>query len=113
MYDEKSKSFVSCCVSVNDLQRSVYFLCKNQSGDEEEMLSEVTPEIEAVCRANRIKMEDVQYRLVQKNYAFEEPGVPHEKQWYVQMVYSARLPVLQYDCKKSKVFLHMFGARTR
>ncbi|KAK7879394.1 hypothetical protein WMY93_030730 [Mugilogobius chulae] len=88
---ESAKSHVSCCVSVRNIERTMYLLPR-------EFLSE------------KFKIMKFKSKKVEKNYAFEIPDVPTQCE-YLEVRYSAEHPPLPSDLKGA-TFSHVFGTNT-
>lgn len=109
------KEFVSCCVNVKNMQRSVYFLPREFVYDfstqketkEEVSVEELWKELDEIMTKNKIR--NWTMSQVVKKYAFEDPDVPHEADW-VEVNYSFSDPML--DIKEGRTFCKVFGANT-
>ncbi|CBH13527.1 DNA polymerase I, putative [Trypanosoma brucei gambiense DAL972] len=83
--NEEDEEFRSCCVRIQHVHRNVFLLPKEGSTD-----AEVVQEINAICRGSGI--EERRIKFVERYYAFEEPGVPREKNRWAKLVYPGRYP---------------------
>eukprot|EP01065_Artemidia_motanka_P034875 TRINITY_DN42866_c0_g1_i1.p1 TRINITY_DN42866_c0_g1~~TRINITY_DN42866_c0_g1_i1.p1 ORF type:complete len:1502 (+),score=522.94 TRINITY_DN42866_c0_g1_i1:58-4506(+) len=85
--------FESACVRVQDVPRQVYFLPRRtrtraDGGEEPIPLIDCMKEIMAYCRGRGIERRRV--KPVQRWYAFEVPGVPHECTQWLKLTYAAQ-----------------------
>ncbi|KAI3654051.1 hypothetical protein MP228_000770 [Amoeboaphelidium protococcarum] len=116
VYDSIQKQFISCCLTVNDIERSVYLLPrpfvvdKNgvQQDDEEVTLESLWQEVDGVM--TRKKIGKWSMNTVSKKYAFEVPEIPAEGEW-VEVSYGYNYPPLSREMS-GKTFSHVFGGST-
>lgn len=104
-------SLVSCCVTVTNMKRNVFFLPRESHPDtgEEITLREVHEEISAMAASHRIGRFGC--KKVLRRYAFEIPGIPMEAD-YIKMVYGfGEGPALPKDLT-GKTFSHVFGTNS-
>lgn len=116
VYVENAKSYVSCCVTVKDIERRIFVLPRvkrvnlktNEQLSEEVTMPMVHAEFSKMAEKNKID----QFRAmkVKKKYAFEKMDVPVEAD-YLEIRYSADMPSLPSDLK-GETFSHVFGTRT-
>uniref|UniRef100_A0A8C4VQ60 DNA polymerase n=1 Tax=Gopherus evgoodei TaxID=1825980 RepID=A0A8C4VQ60_9SAUR len=114
---ESAEAYVSCCVTVKNIERTIYLLPREMqidltSGKETEnpvtMMSiyqEFNDQI-----AVKYKIMKFRSKKVEKNYAFEIPDVP-AKSDYLEVKYLAEFPRLPQDLK-GETFSHVFGTNT-
>ncbi|KAE8279948.1 DNA polymerase alpha catalytic subunit [Larimichthys crocea] len=88
---ESAKSHVSCCVTVKNIERTMYFLPREYKVNTKTGEVSDTPKVE-------------------KNYAFEIPDIPNQCE-YLEVRYSAEFPSLPSDLKGA-TFSHIFGTNT-
>lgn len=81
--------YASCCVHVQNMERCVHLL--PQSGSSEE---DVVKEINSMCRHQGIEQRRIKFE--EKYYAFEEPGIPHERTTWATLRYPARFPPFSF-----------------
>ncbi|XP_072306789.1 DNA polymerase alpha catalytic subunit [Eucyclogobius newberryi] len=113
---ESAKSYVSCCVSVRNIERTMYLLPREfkvnpQNGvvsDTPVGMMDVYQEFNELSEKFRIMK--FKSKKVEKNYAFEIPDVPTRCE-YLEMRYSAEYPPLPSDLKGA-TFSHVFGTNT-
>lgn len=110
------EGFCSVCVTVNNIQRNLFFLPREtivdaDGNDTEEpvTLKAVQEEIAEVMGRMRVKKYNVK-RVVRK-YAFEVPDVPVESD-YMKVTYGFNEPQLPATLKSGRTFSHLFGAGT-
>ncbi|MBZ3875262.1 DNA polymerase alpha catalytic subunit, partial [Sciurus carolinensis] len=114
---ESAKTYVSCCVMVKNIERTLYFLPREMkvdlnTGKETETpvtMKDVYDEFDERIAA-KYKIMKFKSKTVEKNYAFEIPDVP-EKSEYLEVRYSAEVPQLPQDLK-GETFSHVFGTNT-
>ncbi|XP_062039576.1 DNA polymerase alpha catalytic subunit isoform X1 [Lepus europaeus] len=114
---ESAKTHVSCCVTVKNIERTLYFLPREMKMDlntDKETGTSVTmkdvyDEFDEKI-ATKYRIMKFKSKIVEKNYAFEVPDVP-EKSEYLEVRYSAELPQLPQDLK-GETFSHVFGTNT-
>uniref|UniRef100_A0A8D3CJN3 DNA polymerase n=1 Tax=Scophthalmus maximus TaxID=52904 RepID=A0A8D3CJN3_SCOMX len=112
---ESAKSHVSCCVSVKNIERTMYLLPREYVGlltgevsDTPVEMMEVYQEINEL--SEKFKIMKFKSKKVEKNYSFEIPDVPSQCE-YLEVRYSAEYPALPSDLK-GKTFSHIFGTNT-
>ncbi|KAM8977106.1 DNA polymerase alpha catalytic subunit [Pelodytes ibericus] len=114
---ESADSYVSCCVSVKNIERTVYLLPREtriqlssgkDTGTPVTMIN-VYQEFNE-CIAEKYKIMKFKSKKVEKNYAFEMPDVPAKSE-YLEVRYSAELPQLPQDLK-GETFSHVFGTNS-
>uniref|UniRef100_A0AAQ5ZGX6 DNA polymerase n=1 Tax=Amphiprion ocellaris TaxID=80972 RepID=A0AAQ5ZGX6_AMPOC len=104
---ESAESHVSCCVSVKNIERTMYLLPREVSDTPVEMV-DVYQEFSELSEKFRIMK--FKSKKVEKNYAFEIPDVPSQCE-YLEVRYSAEFPALPSDLKGA-TFSHVFGTNT-
>ncbi|XP_008578186.1 PREDICTED: DNA polymerase alpha catalytic subunit, partial [Galeopterus variegatus] len=114
---ESAKTHVSCCVTVKNIERMLYFLPREMKIDLSTgketgtpvAMKDVYDEFDEKI-ATKYKIMKFKSKIVEKNYAFEIPDVP-EKSEYLEVRYSAEVPQLPQDLK-GETFSHVFGTNT-
>ncbi|XP_075769401.1 DNA polymerase alpha catalytic subunit isoform X2 [Pelodiscus sinensis] len=114
---ESAETYVSCCVTVKNIERTIYLLPREMqmdltSGKVTEnpvtmmnMYQEFNDQI-----AVKYKIMKFRSKKIEKNYAFEIPDVPIKSD-YLEVRYSAEFPRLPQDLK-GETFSHVFGTNT-
>uniref|UniRef100_A0A8D0EDG3 DNA polymerase n=1 Tax=Salvator merianae TaxID=96440 RepID=A0A8D0EDG3_SALMN len=114
---ESAQTYVSCCVTVKNIERTIYLLPRDSridlsSGKEAgspltmmDIYHEFNDQI-----AVKYKIMKFKSKKVEKNYAFEIPDVP-AKSDYLEVKYSAEYCQLPQDLK-GETFSHVFGTNT-
>uniref|UniRef100_A0A3Q3G7W1 DNA polymerase n=1 Tax=Kryptolebias marmoratus TaxID=37003 RepID=A0A3Q3G7W1_KRYMA len=99
---ESAESHVSCCVTVRNIERTMYLLPREYKTNPKTGEVSNTP----------VGMMDVyqEFSDACKNYAFEIPDVPSQCD-YLEVRYSAEFPALPSDLKGT-TFSHIFGTNT-
>lgn len=113
---ESAKSHVSCCVTVRNLERTMYFLPREykvntktgEVSDTPVGMMDVYQEFNEL--SEKFKIMKFKSKKVEKNYAFEIPDVPSQCE-YLEVRYSAEFPSLPSDLKGA-TFSHIFGTNT-
>ncbi|KAG2457229.1 DPOLA polymerase, partial [Polypterus senegalus] len=114
---ESAEMYVSCCVTVKNIERTVYLLPREKqinlkTGEETDnpvTMMQVYQEFNDKI-AEKYKIMKFRSKKVEKNYAFEIPDVPAKSE-YLEVRYSAELPQLPQDLK-GETFSHVFGTNT-
>ena len=94
--DKNSGQWVSCCVTIENLQRNLYILPRerridiDEDGDEYE--TDIVPEITDVCQEfdtfrKRAGVKTWRAKFVKRKYAFGERDVPREEAQWMKVVY--------------------------
>ncbi|KAM3836858.1 DNA polymerase alpha catalytic subunit [Vipera latastei] len=114
---ESAQSYVSCCVTVKNIERIIYLLPRESRI---ELISEKETAIPVTMMdvyqefndqiAEKYKIMKFKSKKVEKNYAFEIPDVP-AKSDYLEVRYSAEYCRLPQDLK-GETFSHVFGTNT-
>uniref|UniRef100_A0A671XBY9 DNA polymerase n=1 Tax=Sparus aurata TaxID=8175 RepID=A0A671XBY9_SPAAU len=110
---ESAKSHVSCCVTVKNIERTMYFLPREYVSTGEVLdtpvgMMDVYQEFNDL--SEKFKIMKFKSKKVEKNYAFEIPDVPSQCE-YLEVRYSAEFPALPSDLKGA-TFSHIFGTNT-
>ncbi|XP_078513931.1 DNA polymerase alpha catalytic subunit [Lissotriton helveticus] len=114
---ESAKAHVSCCVTVKNIERTIYVLPREtqmdltsgkDTGAPISMMNVYQEFNERI--ADRFKLMKFKSKKVEKNYAFEIPDVPANSE-YLEVRYSAELPPLPKDLS-GETFSHVFGTNT-
>ncbi|TMS09148.1 DNA polymerase alpha catalytic subunit [Larimichthys crocea] len=113
---ESAKSHVSCCVTVKNIERTMYFLPREykvntktgEVSDTPVGMMDVYQEFNEL--SEKFKIMKFKSKKVEKNYAFEIPDVPSQCE-YLEVRYSAEFPSLPSDLK-GVTFSHIFGTNT-
>ncbi|XP_040194139.1 DNA polymerase alpha catalytic subunit isoform X2 [Rana temporaria] len=111
---ESAEAFVSCCVNVKNIERTIYLLPRETriqlpSGKDTGVpvtMMNVYQEFNDHI-SEKYKIMKFKSKKVEKNYAFEIPDVPASSE-YLEVRYSADLPQLPQDLK-GETFSHVFG----
>ncbi|XP_010146688.1 PREDICTED: DNA polymerase alpha catalytic subunit-like, partial [Eurypyga helias] len=112
-----ANTYVSCCVAVKNIERTVYLLPRETEMDLSAGKETETPvTIMSVfkefndCISPKYKIMKFKSKKVEKYYAFEIPDVPAKSE-YLEVKYSAECPRLPQDLK-GQTFSHVFGTNT-
>ncbi|XP_057680198.1 DNA polymerase alpha catalytic subunit isoform X1 [Corythoichthys intestinalis] len=113
---ESAKSHTSCCVSIRNIERTMYILPREYKENPKTGEASNTPvEMMDVYQefselSDKFKIMKFKAKKVEKNYAFEIPDVPTQSE-YLEVRYSADFPALPPDLKGA-TFSHIFGTNT-
>uniref|UniRef100_A0A6Q2XJS3 DNA polymerase n=1 Tax=Esox lucius TaxID=8010 RepID=A0A6Q2XJS3_ESOLU len=112
---ESAQDHVSCCVSVKNIERTMYFLPRERvntkTGEESDTpvgMMDVYQEFNDL--SEKFKIMKFKSKKVQKSYAFEIADIPTESE-YLEVRYSAEYPSLPSDLKGA-TFSKIFGTNT-
>eukprot|EP00946_MAST-07B_sp_MAST-7B-sp1_P002978 g2978.t1 len=108
-------SYQSMCMQVRGLERQLFFLPRAWETpddiDKIGMYNEIKDLLQkSVLRGSR---DAFRCKFVERNYAFELPGVPRAPSTYVKCKYSAKYPTLEEHQMSGKTFSKVFGAKTK
>ncbi|KAG7487342.1 hypothetical protein MATL_G00022240 [Megalops atlanticus] len=113
---ESAKAHVSCCVSVRNIERTMYLLPRERKvnmamGQETDSLVSIMDVYQEFNElSEKFKIMKFKSKKVEKNYAFEIPDVPTQSE-YLEVRYSAEMPPLPSGLKGA-TFSHVFGTNT-
>uniref|UniRef100_A0A670ZEY3 DNA polymerase n=1 Tax=Pseudonaja textilis TaxID=8673 RepID=A0A670ZEY3_PSETE len=114
---ESAQSYVSCCVTVKNIERTIYLLPRESRieliSEKETMIPVTMMDIYQEFNdqiAEKYKIMKFKSKKVEKYYAFEIPDVP-AKSGYLEVRYSAEYCRLPQDLK-GETFSHVFGTNT-
>ena len=90
--DKTTKAYVSCCVTVMNLQRNLFVLPREYQLDEDGFKTDVVPEMSDIYQDfDRVRQQagikSWRGKFVKRKYAFEEPDVPKEETQWLKVVY--------------------------
>jgi len=94
--DKKTGAWVSCCVTVEGIQRNLYALPRERrvelDEDNEEVETDVVPGEEDVYGdfnliRKELKIKNFRAKMVERSYVFGDKNVPREKTKYLKIVY--------------------------
>ncbi|XP_022344658.2 DNA polymerase alpha catalytic subunit-like [Crassostrea virginica] len=114
---EKAKVYVSCCVTVKNIERRIYVLprstrknlkTKTDTGNAVSMVDVYTEFNERITE--KYKIPKFKSKKVTKQYAFEKSDVPVESD-YLEIRFGAEIPPLPSDLE-GETFSHVFGTHT-
>ncbi|XP_019718665.1 DNA polymerase alpha catalytic subunit [Hippocampus comes] len=113
---ESAQTHTSCCVSIRNLERTMYILPREykvnpktgEVSDTPVGMMDIYQEFSEL--SDKFKIMKFKSKKVEKNYAFEIPDVPTQSE-YLEVRYSAEFPALPPDLKGA-TFSHIFGTNT-
>ncbi|XP_062336085.1 DNA polymerase alpha catalytic subunit isoform X2 [Osmerus eperlanus] len=113
---QSAKAYVSCCVAVKNIERTMYFLPREykvntktgEVSDTPVGMMDVYQEFNEL--SEKFKIMKFKSKKVERSYAFEIPDVPTQSE-YLEVRYSAESPALPSDLKGA-TFSHVFGTNT-
>lgn len=113
--NKATNTYVSCCVTVKNIQRNIFVLPRpykldksGKSTDENVDIAAVHDEIDKV--RTRARITKWACKPVERKYAFEEPNVPQEGE-YLKIKYGFEQPSLPTNLS-GDTFSHVFGSTT-
>lgn len=115
-FDRNSNSYVSCCVTVTNLQRNLFVLPRPYQLDDEGFETDIVPDLQAVWKDfDRVRkkagIKGWKAKFVKRKYAFGEPGVPREETQWLKVVYGFEEPQISANVP-SPTFSRIFGCST-
>mmetsp|Transcript_35255 Transcript_35255/g.85471 ORF Transcript_35255/g.85471 Transcript_35255/m.85471 type:complete len:1221 (-) Transcript_35255:2967-6629(-) len=106
----KPQQFVSCCVVVKGNLRNLFVLPRKNADGEYVGMEHVHGEMKNILQPSCIpKIAGATWggKMVEREYAFEDPEVPREKTMYLKVVYDAKYPAPQEDiCHNGGEYVH-------
>ncbi|KAI9281846.1 DNA polymerase family B-domain-containing protein [Sporodiniella umbellata] len=107
--------YVSCCVTVKNIERNLFFLPRkfalDESGNTTDIQVEATDVYDEVSKLfSKTRITKYASKKVSRKYAFELPDVPSESD-YLKVLYSYEQPALTGN-ESGKTFSRVFGAST-
>ena len=102
VYVESAKSFVSCCVTVKNIERQVFF-CPKEGCTVADIYNEFAEKI-----SNQLKIMDFKAAQPEMKYAFEHSDIP-DVATYLQVLYPSKYPAIP-SALTGKTFSRIFGA---
>ncbi|KAJ2926264.1 hypothetical protein H1R20_g10824, partial [Candolleomyces eurysporus] len=118
--DKKTNAWVSCCVTVEGLQRNLFALPRERrvelDEDEEEVETDVVVEEEDVYGdfdliRKQMKIKTFKAKFVERSYAFGDKDIPREKRKWLKIVYPFTEPVIPMSACSPNIF-KIFGTNT-
>ncbi|KAJ1990888.1 DNA-directed DNA polymerase alpha catalytic subunit pol1 [Dimargaris cristalligena] len=110
-----SGRYLSCCVSVQNIERNLFVLPREklldadgQPTDEDVTMHQVFQEVEQAMQKQRITKR--RFKEVTRKYAFEIPEIPAEA-GYLKVLYSFQQPSFEGPTA-GKSYSHIFGTNT-
>ena len=90
--DKKTNSYVSCCVTVANLQRNLFVLPRPYQLDEDGFETDIVPDMPAVWKdfdqvRKKAGIAGWKAKFVKRRYAFGESDVPREETQWLKVVY--------------------------
>ncbi|KAI0796194.1 hypothetical protein C8Q75DRAFT_863184 [Abortiporus biennis] len=119
--DKKSKQWISCCVTVENLQRNLFVLPRERRVEEDDETGEtyetdVVPSIPDIYSdfdklRKKAGIKTFKAKPVKRKYAFGERDVPREESTWLKVVYGFSEPQIPATAS-SPNFSHIFGTST-
>ncbi|KAL7750259.1 DNA-directed DNA polymerase alpha catalytic subunit pol1 [Sorochytrium milnesiophthora] len=110
-----TQSFISCCVTVRNIERNLFFLPRPKKLDEEGHVTDLDVEPfdvykEVNAMRDKLGIPTWRSKFVERKYAFEVPGIPQQTQWLKAMYSFSDAP---FPANASgATFSHVFGTGT-
>ncbi|KAI0285993.1 DNA polymerase alpha catalytic subunit [Russula aff. rugulosa BPL654] len=114
--DKKTNSYVSCCVTVTNLQRNLFVLPRPYQLDHDGFETDIVPDMPAVWRdfdqiRKKAGIKGWKAKFVKRRYAFGESDVPREETQWLKVVYGFEEPQIPANVS-SPTFSRIFGTNT-
>ncbi|KIJ54743.1 hypothetical protein M422DRAFT_24648 [Sphaerobolus stellatus SS14] len=110
--DKQTNGYVSCCVTVEGIERNLFVLPRDRRADDEDEIpsqDDVEEDFEQVRRKFGIK--SCAHKWVKRKYAFGEENVPAGESEWLKVVYGFNEPQIPKDVS-SPTFSRIFGTST-
>ena len=90
--DKKTNSYISCCVTVTNLQRNLFVLPRPHQLDSDGFETDIVPDMQAVWKdfdqiRKKAGINGWKAKFVKRRYAFGESDVPREETPWLKVVY--------------------------
>ncbi|KAJ7493343.1 hypothetical protein B0H11DRAFT_2006017 [Mycena galericulata] len=111
--DKVTNAWVSCCITIENMQRNVFVLPRTKPDEFGEVpeLQDVYNDIDMLRKKTGIK--SWKAKAVKRNYAFGEPDVPREETQWFKVVYGFNEPQLPItNANPSPNIARIFGTNT-
>ncbi|KAJ7623603.1 hypothetical protein FB45DRAFT_837909 [Roridomyces roridus] len=111
--DKVTNAWVSCCITIENMQRNVFILPRTKPDEYGEVpeLQDVFTDMEQLRRKTAIK--SWKTKAVKRNYAFGESDVPREETQWLKVVYGFNEPQLPMtDANPTPNIARIFGTNT-
>ncbi|KAJ7634179.1 DNA polymerase family B-domain-containing protein [Mycena polygramma] len=111
--DKATNAWVSCCITVENMERNVYVLPRTEPDEAGEVpdLQDVHNDVDMLRKKTGIK--SWKAKFVKRNYAFGEADVPREETQWLKVVYGFKEPQLPItDANPSPNIARIFGTNT-
>ncbi|KAI1317643.1 DNA-directed DNA polymerase alpha catalytic subunit pol1 [Mortierella claussenii] len=112
---KSTNTYISCCVSVQNMERNLYVLPRTRRVDEQGQetdievdMADVYTEFDTIRQKHKIP--SWLSKAVERKYAFDLPGIPSSTE-YLKVAYKYSMPGLPADLK-GETFSHVFGTNT-
>ncbi|VDC06072.1 unnamed protein product [Peniophora sp. CBMAI 1063] len=114
--DATTNAFVSCCVTVQNMQRNLFVLPRTQQLDEDGNETDVVPGLPDVYQdfdqvRQKAGIRKWKAKFVERKYAFGEEDVPRDSTKWMKVVYGFNEPVIP-STVSSPNFSKVFGTNT-
>ncbi|KAJ6561161.1 DNA polymerase family B-domain-containing protein [Mycena vulgaris] len=111
--DKVTNAWVSCCITVENVQRNIFVLPRTKEDEFGEVpdLQDVYNDVDMLRKKAGIK--SWKAKFVKRNYAFGESDVPREETQWLKVVYGFNEPQLPMtDANPSPNIARIFGTNT-
>ncbi|VDB99016.1 unnamed protein product [Peniophora sp. CBMAI 1063] len=114
--DATTNAFVSCCVTVQNMQRNLFVLPRTQQLDEDGNETDVVPGLPDVYQdfdqvRQKAGIRKWKAKFVERKYAFGEEDAPRDSTKWMKVVYGFNEPVIP-STVSSPNFSKVFGTNT-
>ncbi|KAH9967412.1 DNA polymerase alpha catalytic subunit [Russula dissimulans] len=114
--DKNTNAYISCCVTVANLQRNLFVLPRPYQLDEDDCETDIVPDMQAVWKdfdqvRKKAGIKGWKAKFVKRRYAFGEPDVPRDQAQWLKVVYGFEEPQISANVS-SPTFSRIFGTNT-
>ncbi|KAF7309528.1 DNA polymerase [Mycena indigotica] len=111
--DKVTKAWISCCVTIEGLERNVFMLPRTKPDEFGEIPTILDVAADAEMLRKKTGISGWKSKPVRRKYAFGEPDVPREEAQWLKVVYGYREPQLPMtDANPTPNIARIFGANT-
>jgi len=117
VWHEASREWVSCCVRVENIEKTVYVVARQAALDENGQTTGVAPTIAELVREVQEARREAGIRSIRMKPVKRKVGVfdgaSSDERQVLKVRYAATEPALSTDCTKRRTFERLVGTETR